>query len=122
MPTDDHPRDAFRIGDRERSDAADRLAAHAAAGRLSVDELEARLERVHRAVLVRDLRAIEADLPGSARRPLPVPPIAALPLACLAAAVLLTVAVGHPVLPLFAAALLLWRFGHCLPTPRRSLP
>jgi hypothetical protein len=122
MSTDDHSRDAFRIGDRERSDAADRLAAHAAAGRLSVDELEARLERVHRAVLVRDLRAIEADLPGSARRPLPVSPITALPLACLAAAVLLTVAVGHPVLPLFAAAFLLWRFGHRLPTPRRSLP
>ena len=110
-------RDAVRIGDRERAATADRLSAHAAAGRLSVDELEARLDRVHRAVLARDLRAVESDLPGGARRP-PAPPFAALPLACLAAAVLLTVAVGHPVLPLFAAAFLLWRFG--LPVPRRS--
>jgi hypothetical protein len=126
MPSD-HPlpgparsgdRDAVRIGDRERAAAADRLSAHAAAGRLSVDELEARLDRVHRAVLARDLRAVEADLPGGGARRPPAPPFAALPLACLAAAVLLTVAVGHPVLPLFAAAFLLWRFG--LPLPRRS--
>ena len=109
---------AVRIGDRERGAAADRLSAHAAAGRLSVDELEARLDRVHRAVFAGDLRAVESDLPASTRRALPAPPRPALPLACFAAAVLLTVAIGHPVVPLFAAAFLLWRFG--LPAPRRS--
>jgi hypothetical protein len=57
--------DALRVGDRERAEAADRLSAHAAAGRLSIDELEQRLEAVHSAVLARDLHAVEADLPST---------------------------------------------------------
>jgi hypothetical protein len=52
-----------RVGDRERSEAADRLAAHAAAGRLTVEELAQRLERAHAAVFARELAALEADLP-----------------------------------------------------------
>src|SRR3954447_18487306 len=75
-----------RIGDRERELAAERLSAHAAAGRLTVDELESRLERVNVAVYDRDLAAVEADLPVASRprRPQRAP----LALALLVAAVL----------------------------------
>ena len=107
MSSDPHD---LRIGDRERTEAGERLSAHAAAGRLSLDELEQRLERVQSAVFARDLAVLEADLPGPpARRPAGpqrVPPAA---VAFLVAAVLATVVVGHPVAPLFVVALLLWR-------------
>jgi hypothetical protein len=55
----------LRAGDRDRAQAAERLSAHAAAGRLTA--------------------------------------------ACLAAAVLATVLVGHPIAPPLIAAVLLWR-------------
>ena len=101
----------LRIGDRERTEAAERLAAHAAAGRLSFDELEQRLDAVQSAVLVRDLHAIEGDLPTPVRRASPPRSTAdlALAVAMLAAAVLVTILVGHPIPPLFIAAFLLWR-------------
>ena len=57
----------LRIGDRERTATAERLAAHAAEGRLSVEELESRLERAHAAVFGDELAALEADLPGPPR-------------------------------------------------------
>jgi hypothetical protein len=108
----------LRIGDRERSAAAERLSAHAAAGRLTVEELEERLERAQAAVHARDLAALEADLPPPAARrevarwhPPARPPLLAAALACLIAGVLLSVAVGHPVPPLLIAAFLLWRAG-----------
>jgi ferric-dicitrate binding protein FerR (iron transport regulator) len=102
-----------RVGDRERESAAERLSAHAAAGRLSVAELEERVERAQAAVYADDLRALEADLPAPAptparRRP-PRVPAAAAALACLLAAVLLTALIGHPVVPLFIVAALLLR-------------
>jgi hypothetical protein len=102
-----------RVGDRERSAAADRLAAHAAAGRLTVEELEARVERAQAAVVRRDLDALLADLPEPSRRRAvasPRPPALALFLAAaLAATVALSVVVGHPVPPLFLLLLLAWR-------------
>jgi len=103
----------LRVGDRERAETADRLSAHAAAGRLSIDELEQRLEAVHSAVLARDLHAVEADLPSTVRRPKPHRPAPLLPIAiaALLAAVLATIAAGHPIPPLFIAAVLLWRAG-----------
>jgi ferric-dicitrate binding protein FerR (iron transport regulator) len=108
------PSEPIRVGDRERADAAERLSAHAAAGRLTVEELEERLERAQRAVVASDLRALEADLPAPGspqrRRP-PWPPLAALAVACVAATVLISLAVGHPVPPLLLVALLLWRAG-----------
>jgi hypothetical protein len=114
-----------RVGDRERADAADRLSAHAAAGRLTIDELEERLERVQAAVFARDLVAVEADLPAPSRRREPprVPSLRALLLLWLLVAVLTTAVSGHPVAPLFLAAVLLWRAGHRnrFMTPR-SLP
>jgi DUF1707 SHOCT-like domain len=99
----------LRIGDREREQAAGRLSKHAAAGRLSFEELEARLERAQKAVFARDLIALEADLPGPARRPArrTAPPI--VPIALLVLGVWLSVLAGHPIAPLFVLALLLWR-------------
>jgi hypothetical protein len=118
----------IRIGDREREEAAERLSAHAATGRLSVEELEQRLEAAQRAVYASDLEALERDLPG--RRPAatvdrrwvpaardlgawrPAPYRAwwpALPLALVVLGVAATVAVGHPVAPLFFGLFLLWR-------------
>jgi hypothetical protein len=103
----------LRIGDRERAAAAERLSAHHAAGRLSVDELEQRLERANAAVFAHDLDALEADLP---RRPPGPPPRVwpALPFALIALGVAGSIAVGHPLVPLFVlAAFLLWRRAAC---------
>jgi len=124
------PDDLVRIGDAERAAAAGRLSDHAAAGRLTIEELEERLERVHRAVVVRDLLAVEGDLPGPARErlrprpprpapdarwraatpagPRPAPPLT-LPVVVLLLAVLASGAAGHPVFPLFVLAALLFR-------------
>jgi hypothetical protein len=105
----------LRIGDAERAAAIERLSAHAAAGRLGVEELERRIERAHAAVFERDLAQIEADLPGRPapprRRPRthPYPPAA---LAFLLAGLALSVVVGHPVVPLFVGALLLAAHHH----------
>jgi len=118
LPTDG----ALRVGDRERADAADRLSAHAAAGRLSVEELEERLERAGRAVFVRDLLATEADLPAPRSRAPRRPRRPAFAIACLVAAVLMTVVIGHPIVPLFLAAALLWRAGHRPPRLRGATP
>jgi Domain of unknown function (DUF1707) len=101
----------IRIGDRERADAADRLAGHAAAGRLTLEELEQRLESVQAALFARDLDAVEADLPAPARRTEPPqrPPLPAIATAVLLAALVAGVHVGHPFLPLFVAAFVVWR-------------
>ena len=64
------PHDDLRVGDAERAAAAERLSAHAAAGRLSLEELEERLAAANAAVHGRDLAALEADLPGP---PAPAP-------------------------------------------------
>jgi hypothetical protein len=110
MPSD------LRVGDRERAAAADRLSAHHAAGRLTVEELERRLERVGTAVFDHDLRAVEADLPSlSTRAGVPHAwPWVPFSVALIALGVAASVAVGHPVAPLFVlAALLLWRRAAC---------
>ena len=124
MTSDDHRR--IRIGDRERAETADRLSAHTAAGRLTLDELEARLEQVHAAVHAADLAVVVADLPAPAprsrpaRRPAPQLPVA---LVVLLVAVLLSAAVAHPIAPPFIAAFLLWRVARRSPgvvvAPRR---
>jgi uncharacterized protein DUF1707 len=104
-----------RIGDRDRAAASERLSAHHAAGRLSVDELEQRLERANAAVYAHELDALEADLP----RRMPVrrdfgPPLAPLAFALIALGVAGSIAVGHPLVPLFlVAAFLLWRRAAC---------
>jgi hypothetical protein len=99
---------AVRIGDREREAAVERLSKHAAAGRLTVAELEERVERVQRAVYADDLRPLEADLPAPRGRPArPAPPLA--PVAALVAGIALSVLIGHPAVPLFILAAFLWR-------------
>src|SRR3954468_7821644 len=93
----------IRVGDAERTAAADRLAAHAAAGRLTLEELEQRVERANAAVHAHELRALLRAVPepvhGACTPRVPAV-LAALALA-LAATVALSVAVGHPVPPLF---------------------
>jgi hypothetical protein len=107
-----------RVGDKEREAAAARLSAHAAAGRLRMDELEERLERADRAVFAADLAALEADLPGPPERRRPALPLRAFALAWLVAAVVVTVMVGHPIAPMFLVAFLLLRAGHRRPWAR----
>ena len=55
-----------RVGDRERSDVCDELAAHFAAGRLTGEELDDRLARAMRAQTVVDLIELVSDLPRRA--------------------------------------------------------
>jgi hypothetical protein len=108
------PDTRVRVGDRERADAADRLGAHAAAGRLSVEELERRLERAGAAVYASDLRAVEADLPSLAGSPRARPWLPFLALACIVLGAAGSFAVGHPIAPLFLlGAFLLWRRSAC---------
>jgi|1186.fasta_scaffold16558_3 hypothetical protein len=99
---------AVRVGDRERETVVERLSAHAAAGRLDVTELEARIDRAHAAIYADDLRALEADLPAPPR-PAPRRPLPAAPLVVLLAGILLTALTGHPIVPLFILAAFLWR-------------
>ena len=116
-----------RAGDRERREAVERLSAHAAAGRLTLEEFEERVERVQAAVYVGDLVPVEADLPApenGARRRTHAAQLSLL--ACVVfAAVLASVLVGHPVAPLLIAAVLLrpaWRRPpHIHRLPERSL-
>jgi Domain of unknown function (DUF1707) len=58
----------LRIGDAERTAAADELAEHYAQGRLSTDEHHERLDRIWAARTPSDLRSVFGDLPGSAYR------------------------------------------------------
>jgi ferric-dicitrate binding protein FerR (iron transport regulator) len=101
------PASSFRVGDREREAATERLTKHAAAGRLTYDELEQRLEQAQAAVFASDLAVLEADLPTNRRVPARRRP--AFPaLAALVAAVVVSVLVGHPIPPLFILAVVLW--------------
>ncbi len=62
-----------RVGDLERSAACDELAAHFAAGRLTGEELNQRLEVAMTAQTVRELRLLLVDLPvaGPPNHPAP---------------------------------------------------
>jgi hypothetical protein len=103
----------LRIGDSDRDASAKRLSDHAAAGRLDVDELERRLDRVNAAVYASELALVERVLPSpTQRRPMRLRPLPAVPLlvvACLIAAAATTVVVGHPIFPFFLVAFFLWR-------------
>jgi hypothetical protein len=63
----DRPAGAVRLGDEDREQIADVLARHAAAGRLTVEELEDRVAALYRARSSGEAAALTADLP-----PLPV--------------------------------------------------
>jgi hypothetical protein len=55
----------WRAGDADRTAVADQLREHYAVGRLSMDELRARLDAAYAAVTVRDLAQVTADLPAA---------------------------------------------------------
>ena len=61
----EQPRE-LRIGDAERTAAADELAEHYAQGRLSAEEHSERLDRIWAAKTRTELTPVFADLPGSA--------------------------------------------------------
>jgi hypothetical protein len=122
MPEQDH----LRVGDAERAAAAERLTAHAAAGRLTLEELEERLAAADAAVHGRDLAALEADLPGPPA-PVPAPPAPAsrrgapppqwrpaVPV-LLAVALLASLAAGHPVGAPLLLAFVVWRLARRSP-------
>ena len=56
-------RDDLRASDADREKAVTLLRAHAAEGRLTLDELEARVERAYAARTTGELKALRADLP-----------------------------------------------------------
>ena len=118
----------MRVGDAERAAAAERLSAHAAAGRLTMEELEERLAAANAAVHGRDLAALEADLPGPPapaprRPPAPRPPLwPVAPVLLVALAIAASVAVGHPVGFPLLLAFVLWRFARGGPRRRAFGP
>jgi hypothetical protein len=61
-----NPERELRIGDAERTAAADELAEHYAQGRLSTEEHHERLDRIWAARTRSDLTPVFTDLPGSA--------------------------------------------------------
>ena len=106
---------AVRIGDAERLRTAVALQDAAAAGRLTLDELDERLTVAAAARTAPELAALVADLPvASPPRPrrAPLPATAPLLLALLVVSVVLAVAwvrTGVPVgWPLWVALLVLW--------------
>lgn len=67
---------AVRIGDAEREVAANELGEHFAAGRLTHEELDERLEAAWRARSAGDLRLLFVDLPSTADAGASTPPSA----------------------------------------------
>jgi hypothetical protein len=93
------------------------LSTHAAAGRLSVDEVEDRIAAALAALYARELAAVEADLPQSVdsrhRRPSDRPSRPAWSVALVALGALCVVAslaAGHPVGFPLLFAFLVWRW------------
>lgn len=64
----------LRVGDAERTAVCEALSIHFAEGRLTPDELDARLEAATGAVTLSDLRRLTADLPRLAPPSPPGPP------------------------------------------------
>jgi hypothetical protein len=64
--------DQQRAGDQERNAVCSQLSAHFAAGRLSADELDARLGAAVQAVTLQQLRQLLSDLPAPGRAVHPV--------------------------------------------------
>jgi Domain of unknown function (DUF1707) len=59
----------LRASDADREAAVDALRRHALAGRLTVEELDERVEKAYAAKLVRELNELQVDLPRLAVRP-----------------------------------------------------
>ena len=65
------PEPTLRASDAEREQHAELLREHAAQGRLTVDELDERLDRVYAARILGELVPIVSDLPAPERPPAP---------------------------------------------------
>jgi uncharacterized protein DUF1707 len=63
----------LRASDADREAAVEALRRHALAGRLTMDELDERVERAYAATTLRDLNALQLDLPRLAVRPRAAP-------------------------------------------------
>jgi hypothetical protein len=66
-PSQGQPRE-LRIGDADRTAAAEELAEHYAQGRISPEEHSERLDRIWAAKTRADLAPVYTDLPGTAYR------------------------------------------------------
>ena len=69
MANRNHQHWALRAGDADREQVIDQLREHAAAGRLTMDEFEQRLDEVWSAQTYRDLHWTTRELPRLERRP-----------------------------------------------------
>jgi hypothetical protein len=67
VPRSTVPADDLRASDAERDEVVSALRTHAGDGRLTVEELSERIDRVHAARTRRELAAIVADLPRAPR-------------------------------------------------------
>lgn len=67
------PNPDFRASDADRDRVASALREHCGEGRISIDELEERLEAVYAAKTLGDLQRVTADLPEEDLYQLPVP-------------------------------------------------
>ena len=70
----DQPERAVRASDAEREQVSRQLGAHAAAGRLTPEELDERLDAVYAARTHADLDRLLVDLPAHRRRASPIAP------------------------------------------------
>ena len=61
-------RDDLRVGDAERDEASRALRDHWALGRLTIEELDRRLDSVYAAATRSELRAVTSDLPRAEAR------------------------------------------------------
>jgi hypothetical protein len=103
----------LRASDAERDAVAEALRTNAAAGRLTPDELEERLERAYAARTRAELEPLLTDLPPAAqppprreRRPLPaVPPVIAIAVLLVAIWALTGAGYFWPMWPIGALAL-----------------
>jgi uncharacterized protein DUF1707 len=106
-----HLDDGLRVGDAERERAADELAGHAVAGRLTGEELEQRVGLAWAARTRGDLARLLDDLPAREQTRSTLPRVMpALPvLALILSLAVLTFALGHPAPALWLVAIVLWR-------------
>ena len=66
----------WRVGDAEREAVAGQLREHYAAGRLSIEEFQARLDAAYAAATAGQLRRVTADLPAAGPGPAAAPALA----------------------------------------------
>ncbi|NED99425.1 DUF1707 SHOCT-like domain-containing protein [Phytoactinopolyspora halotolerans] len=66
---DDTPRPQIRASDQERDDVVELLSEHATSGRLTLAELEERIDRAYEATTRDELAKLTADLPAATRTP-----------------------------------------------------